>query len=398
MAEVGAVIVAAGRSSRMGGPTPKQYRLLAGRPVLAHTLRVFEDAPEISFVVLVVPPGDEARVRRMIVEGYGFRKCLSVVPGGAERQESVRAGLSALPPCDVVLIHDGVRPFVPGERLAGLIEAALAAGAATLAVPPKDTVKMARMPGLSRTTLPRDRLWLVQTPQAFRLEVIINAHKEAAQKGFVGTDDTALVEMSGGEVALVPGDYTNIKLTTPEDFVFAEAMMGRMTGMRSGFGYDVHRLAEGRKLVLGGVEVPYEKGLLGHSDADVLAHAVMDALLGAAALGDIGRHFPDSDPAYQGISSLELLKRVVGLLERAGFAVVNVDATVVAQAPRLAPFIPLMRENMARVLGVDVAVVSVKATTTEGLGFTGGGEGMAAYAVAGISRRMQQHWALSAER
>jgi len=384
LAEVGAVVVAAGRSSRMGGGTPKQYRLLAGRPVLAHTLRIFEDAPEISFVVLVVAPGDEMWVRRKIVEVYGFRKCLSVVPGGAERQESVWAGLSALPPCDVVLIHDGVRPFVPKERLGSLIDAALAAGAATLAVPPKDTVKMARMPGPSRTTLPRDRLWLVQTPQAFRREVIVSAHREAAQKGFLGTDDTALVEMNGGEVALVPGDYANIKLTTPEDFVFAEALIGRVTGMRSGFGYDVHRLVEGRKLILGGVEVPYAKGLLGHSDADVLVHAVMDALLGAAALGDIGRHFPDSDPAYKGIASLELLKQVGGLLERAGFWVVNVDATLVAQAPRLAPFIPLMRENMARVLGIDISAVSVKATTTEGLGFTGTGEGMACYAVATI--------------
>lgn len=379
-----AVIVAAGAGSRMGDGPRKQYRLLAGRPVLAYTLRAFEDTEMIGSIALVVTPGDEEWCRRDIVERCGCRKVAAVVPGGRERQESVRQGLEALPPAPLVVIHDGVRPFVTREQVEAVVEAAAEHGAATLAVPAKDTVKIGDAAGMAVETLPRERLWLVQTPQAFRRDVILSAHERARAEGFTGTDDASLVERLGGRVALVPGDYANIKITTPEDLTYARALTGEATSLRTGFGYDVHRLVEDRPLILGGVNISYPRGLLGHSDADVLTHAVMDALLGAAALGDIGQYFPDTDPRYEGASSLDLLAAVARLLADKGLTVNNIDATVVAQAPKLAPHIPAMRANLARVLGLNPDRVSVKATTTEGLGFTGTGEGIAAHAVATV--------------
>ncbi|MBE0466912.1 MAG: 2-C-methyl-D-erythritol 2,4-cyclodiphosphate synthase, partial [Candidatus Desulforudis sp.] len=274
-------------------------------------------------------------------------------------------------------------PFVTPEQIAELAAAARKWGAATLAVPPKDTVKIGTPDGFSASTLPREHLWLVQTPQAFRYDLLTEAHRLARERGFTGTDDTSLAEYAGHTVRMVPGSYANIKITTPEDFPAAEALLGGGP-VRTGFGYDVHRLVGDRKLVLGGVEIPFDRGLAGHSDADVLVHAVMDALLGAAGAGDIGGLFPDNDPAFRGLSSLVLLDRVAGVVRERGLEVANLDAVVVAQAPRLAPFIPRMEGNIARVLGVSPAVVNVKATTTEGLGFTGAGAGMAAYAVAAL--------------
>lgn len=381
MAELLAVVVAAGQSSRMGGGPKKQYRLLAGRPVLVHTLETFEGSSLVGGVVLVVAAGEEAWCRAHIVRRYGCTKVMAVVPGGATRQESVWRGLQVLPPCELVLVHDGVRPFVTPEQIAELAAAAREWGAATLAVPPKDTVKLASTDGNATSTLPRERLWLVQTPQVFRRELLCAAHRLAREQGFQGTDDTSLVEFAGHPVRLVHGSYRNIKITTPEDFAYAEALLGGGP-MRTGFGYDVHQLVKDRKLTLGGVDVPFDRGLAGHSDADVLVHAVMDALLGAAGAGDIGRLFPDSDPAYRGISSLVLLERVVQLVRERGLEPENVDAVIVAQAPRLAPYLPQMERNLAHVLGVPPEAVNVKATTTEGLGFAGTGAGMAAYAVA----------------
>ena len=380
MADVFGVIVAAGRSIRMGQGLRKQFRLLAGRPVLAHTLDVFEQSALIQGLVLVVPPGEESRCREAIVKGLGYRKVLAVVPGGESRQESVWAGLSALPPCGVVLIHDAVRPFVSDKLLDDLIRAAREVGAVAPAVQPKDTIREASEAGYAGRTLNRGSLRLIQTPQAFDYRLILRAHSAARESGFLGTDDTSLVEHIGHEVAIVEGDYRNFKLTTPEDFLFAEALMGGLF-LRTGIGYDVHRLVTDRKLILGGVVIPYERGLLGHSDADVLIHAIMDALLGAAGLGDIGQHFPDTDPTYEGISSLDLLSRVGSLLNALSFQIANIDAVVIAQAPRLAPFIPQMRENITHTLGLRPDLVNIKATTTEGLGFIGTGEGIAAQAV-----------------
>jgi len=385
LADTLAIVVAAGRSSRMGEGPKKQYRLLAGRPVLGRTLEVFEHASAVDGVVLVVAPGEEDWCREEIVNRFGFTKVAAVVPGGEVRRDSVWAGLQALPPCALVLVHDGVRPFVTARQIAAVAEAAREYGAATLAVPPKDTVKLGAPPGVPVSTLPRENLWLVQTPQAFRFDVLIKAHRLARDRGLAATDDTSLAEAAGYEVRMVPGAYTNIKITTPEDLTFAEALLGGGPVL-VGFGYDVHRLVDDRKLILGGVEVPHDRGLLGHSDADVLVHAVMDALLGAAGAGDIGRWFPDDDPAYRGISSMDLLVRVAAFLRERGLETSNLDAVVVAEAPRLSPFIPRMRDNLASVLGVSPAAVNVKATTTEGLGFTGSGAGIAAYAVAALRR------------
>ncbi|MCL6639012.1 MAG: 2-C-methyl-D-erythritol 4-phosphate cytidylyltransferase [Firmicutes bacterium] len=392
-----AVVPAAGRGARMGTSVPKQFLFLAGLPLVGHVLRTLEDCPRITGVVLVAAPGEEDYCREEIVVPLGLNKVAAVVAGGRTRQESVYRGLAALPRgTDIVVVHDGARPLLGRAELDRVVDAAARHGAATCAVPAKDTVKMAGEDFTVAETLPRERLWLTQTPQAFRFQTLMDAHVRARESGRCGTDDAVLVEMTGRPVKLVPGSYENIKVTTPEDLVVAEALVSARTGkrcgkekregsMRTGFGYDVHRLVDGRPLVLGGVTVPYKKGLAGHSDADVLVHAVMDALLGAAGAGDIGRHFPDSDPRFKGISSLILLERVGSILRCRGFAVENIDTVVVAQEPKLAPFTDRMKAAIAAALGMEGGRVGVKATTTEGLGFTGTGEGIAAYATVLIS-------------
>lgn len=371
----------------MGGVN-KQFLPLGDLPVLARSLLAFEEAPSVGAVVVVVTAGDAGRVAELARGEWGCRKVAAVVPGGESRQESVLAGLLALPPdTEVVLVHDGARPLLEPRLVEAVLSEAKRWGAAALAVPVRDTVKEAGGDGFVARTLPRERLWLAQTPQAFRCELLLEAHRRARELGLAATDDAALVEALGHPVRLVRGSYRNLKITFPEDYETALALVGGVAPVRFGFGYDVHRLVPGRLLILGGVTVPFPLGLEGHSDADVLLHAVMDALLGAAGLGDIGRHFPDSDPRYAGASSLWLLEQVGQMLSQKGFRVQNVDATLVAQAPRLAAYLPAMEENIARVLGVDVARVNVKATTTEGLGFAGRGEGIAAYAVAALGYR-----------
>ncbi|SHJ04292.1 bifunctional 2-C-methyl-D-erythritol 4-phosphate cytidylyltransferase/2-C-methyl-D-erythritol 2,4-cyclodiphosphate synthase [Desulfofundulus thermosubterraneus] len=392
MDNVFAVVVAAGRSERMGGGVNKQFLPLSGLPVLARSLGVFEEAVPVKGYVLVMAKGEVDRVTRLARREWGCRKLLAVVPGGERRQDSVRKGLEALPAeAEIVLVHDGARPLVGVEELVAVASEAARWGAATLAVPVKDTVKEAGTDGFVVRTLPRESLWLTQTPQGFRCSLLREAHQRAEAEKISATDDASLVEALGHRVKLVPGSYRNIKITTPEDLAVAEALLGIEGGismpfapLRVGLGYDVHRLVAGRPLILGGVNVPFDQGLEGHSDADVLVHAVMDALLGAAGQGDIGRHFPDRDPQYAGISSLLLLERVGRLLAEKGFAVNNIDAVVVAQAPQLAAYIPSMEFNIARSLNIDAGRINVKATTTEGLGFTGTGEGIAAYAVAAV--------------
>ncbi|MDK2888183.1 MAG: 2-C-methyl-D-erythritol 4-phosphate cytidylyltransferase [Thermoanaerobacter sp.] len=392
MDNVFAVVVAAGRSERMGQGVNKQFLPLSGLPVLARSLRIFEEAEPVRGYVVVAAEGDVERVDRLARREWGCRKLRGVVPGGGRRQDSVRNGLEALPPeTEVVLVHDGARPLARVEDVLAVAREAARWGAATLAVPVKDTVKEAGSGGFVARTLPREVLWLTQTPQGFRFSLLVEAHRRAAAEKISATDDASLVEAMGHPVKLVPGSYRNIKITTPEDMVVAEALLEKgeksnvpPAPLRMGFGYDVHRLVAGRPLILGGVEVPFERGLAGHSDADVLVHAVMDALLGAAGLGDIGRHFPDHEPRYAGISSLMLLEEVGKMLAERGYRVSNIDAVVVAQAPRLAAYIPSMEFNIARSLNIDAGRINVKATTTEGLGFTGTGEGIAAYAVAAV--------------
>lgn len=366
---VTAVVVAAGASSRMG--FDKLAWPLAGGTVLGASLSAFDRHPLVTDLVLVYGK-NEALAR---AEAARCKKPVALVPGGATRAASVASGVRAAAG-ELVAIHDAARPFVSEAVITAALQAAAEMGAAAPAVPVTDTVKRAGE-GLVRGTPPRQELFAVQTPQCFDRAVYVRLLEAGGCDA--ATDDCQLFERAGLPVRLTPGDYANRKLTTPHDLKGESAM-------RIGHGYDVHKLVEGRPLILGGVKVPYEKGLLGHSDADVLTHAVMDALLGAAALGDIGSHFPDTDPAFKGADSLALARQVAALLARQGWRVENIDATLLCQAPKLAPHIPAMRGNLAAALGLPVEAVSVKATTEEHLGFTGEGLGIAAHAVALLAR------------
>lgn len=381
------IVLAAGSGRRMESNQPKQFISLAGKPVVAHALEAFEGCEEVAQVVLVVPAGKEDACREELVAGLGLSKISAVVAGGDERQDSVRAGLDALTDTpEVVAIHDGARPLILPEQIGRVVLKAHETGAAVLANRVTDTVKEVEE-GVVVKTLDRSFLWTVQTPQAFRTELIREGHRQAEESGLLGTDDTSLVETLGVPVSVVEGRSDNIKITTPEDLRRAEQILetrreASALSPRIGTGYDVHRLVGGRPLILGGVEVPHDLGLAGHSDADVLTHAITDAILGAIGQGDIGRHFPDTEEEFKGISSLVLLERVADMVLKACAEVINVDATVMAQRPKLANHIPGMEKNLAGALSIDLNRVSVKATTTEGLGFVGQEEGIAAQAVA----------------
>lgn len=367
---VTAIIVAAGASRRMGFDK-LSYSLPGGQTVLLRSVHTFDSHPLVTQLVLVAGANEEA-CRAAAADCV---KPTVVVHGGATRAASVRAGL-AVAQGAYVAIHDAARPFVSSTVIDGALAGAFRYGAAAPAVPVKDTIKIAAADGTVQATPDRATLYAVQTPQCFRRDLYLQAldgvHGPALDSV---TDDCSLFELAGLPVHLTAGAYENLKITTQEDLKGEKQM-------RVGHGYDVHQLAEDRKLILGGVTIPNEKGLLGHSDADVLVHAVMDALLGAAALGDIGQHFPDRDPQYKGADSLELLRHVSKLLREAGYAVGNIDATILCQAPKLAPHIPAMRTNIAAALEIDRNQVSVKATTEEHLGFTGAGQGIAAHAIA----------------
>ena len=384
---ISAVLVAAGSSTRMG--FDKLSFDLGGETVLHRSIRAFDQCPQIGEIVLV------AGINRAFVEqqAIGCTKPVQIVAGGATRAESAKNGVLAAHG-ELVAVHDAARPFVSPAVIAAVLEAAARCGAAAPAVPVKDTSKQA-VPGDGKTvpeaclvhsTPDRSTLYAVQTPQCFdRTQYLAALQELDAEKARLVTDDCSLFELTGRSVQLTQGDYANLKITTREDL--PRPVQKEETRMRIGHGYDVHRLVEGRKLILGGVEIPFEKGLLGHSDADVLAHAVMDAVLGAAALGDIGQHFPDNDPAYAGADSLELARHVARILSEHGYRVENIDATILCQRPKLAPHIPAMRANLAAAFGLPVDAVSVKATTEEHLGFTGEGLGIAAHAVALIETR-----------
>jgi len=387
--KIAVIIAAAGSGNRMGSGIPKQYLEIMGKPVLTRAVEAFVQNASTDEIYVVV---NEDYVETSRKE-YRNSKIKQIVSGGAERQDSVYAALSVLPAdVDFVLVHDGARPFVTNAAIDALIESAVSHGAAVMAVPVKDTIKAAE-DEIFTNTLDRSRLYAIQTPQGFRRKLLITAYQKAFEENFYGTDDAVLVEKMGEKVYLVKGDYNNIKITTKEDVAVGEAIVAAQSGqaipvgqslpteeLRTGTGFDVHRLVEGRKLILGGVELPFEKGLLGHSDADVLLHAIMDALLGAAALGDIGRHFSDKDESYRNISSLLLLKKVKELLEQNGCRIVNIDATVIAQRPKIAPYIQEMIRCVSETLGVEECRINIKGTTTETLGFCGREEGIAAQA------------------
>lgn len=383
-----AIIVAAGNSTRMGGVSKQMVRL-DGVPVIVHTLRAFQRAETVREIVLVTRPREREEMAALCRE-HGVSKVTYLTDGGETRQQSVARGV-ALTECGYFAIHDGARPLILPDNINRVVRAAWECGAAAAAVPSKDTVKVVDEAGWVRATPDRRKLWNVQTPQVFARTVYLAALNDAVQKGADCTDDCQLLERFGHSVRLIRGDYSNLKLTTPEDIACASALLRERGGagssaskeearLRIGHGYDVHRLAEGRRLIVGGVEIPHDRGLLGHSDADVLAHAVADALLGAAGMGDIGGMFPDTDPAFQDADSIDLLRRVTARIHAAGWRVGNVDATIVAQAPKFKPYIPAMRERLAEACGTDADCVNVKATTEETLGFTGRREGISAHA------------------
>ncbi|MBO4885240.1 MAG: 2-C-methyl-D-erythritol 2,4-cyclodiphosphate synthase [Clostridia bacterium] len=378
-----AVVVAGGRGARFGQPYNKVFHPLNGRSVLMRCLDALEASGAFEGAVLVLSgqdmPGYEALVQR---EG---RPALvrAVAQGGATRQESVYNGLRLVPEeAEIVAIHDAARPFVASAVVRAAIESARQYGSGVPGSPVTDTIKLLDEEGSAVDTPPRERLCAVQTPQTFIRASIVEAHEKARREGWQSTDDAALYEKYIGKVRVVmlPECADNIKVTTMRDVSAFECPY------RTGTGYDAHRLVAGRRLVLCGVDIPYEKWLLGHSDADVAVHALMDALLGAAGLGDIGRHFPDSDERYRGVSSLLLLDRVRGMLRDAGFRPVNADVTIVAQRPKLKDYMQDMRRNIALRLGLDETRVNVKATTTEGMGFEGEGLGISAQAAALIAR------------
>ena len=382
--QVAAVVVAAGRGERLGAPE-KVLLPLAGRSMLAWSLWALEAAATVGTVVIVAGSHTREAVARLVADA-GLTKVVAIVTGGERRQDSVAAGLAALAEVAIVVIHDGARPLAEAALFDRCVQVAMETGAAIAATPVADTLK--RVDGrIIVGTIDREGLWAAQTPQAFRLELLRRAMADGA--GETVTDEARLCEAAGIPVAIVPASAANLKVTRPEDIAVAEALLrardgGRPQGVtvRTGIGYDAHRFAPSRPLLLGGVEIAHDQGLAGHSDADVLLHAIADALLGAAALGDIGMHFPPSDGRFRDADSQDLLRETIRLVREAGWAPANIDATLIAETPRIGPHVPLMRERIAACLGIAADAVGVKATTNEGMGAIGRGEGIAALATA----------------
>ena len=388
-----ALIPAAGRAARFntdgGTDGNKVFAPLMGRPLLRWTAAAFADHPGIDGIVVVAGAGEVARCREAL---DGLDKLLAIIPGGETRQVSVAIGLFTLGGAadDLVLVHDGARPLVTPEIITRCLDGAREFGNAVAALPLTDTLKAVDDAQIVQRTVDREGLWAVQTPQAFRIATLFDAHIAARDQGWSGTDEASLVERFGAEpVHLVLGAPDNLKVTRPGDLKLAEALLRARSGeqmaqTRIGFGYDIHPLIAGRLLMLGGVAIPSPRGLDGHSDADVLLHALCDALLGAAGLPDIGNLFPNTDAAYKGISSLELLRQVRERVGAVGYSVGNVDMTLIAEAPKISSHVPQMRTLIAECLHIEPARVGIKATTNEGLGSLGRGEGIAAHAVAAI--------------
>jgi 2-C-methyl-D-erythritol 4-phosphate cytidylyltransferase/2-C-methyl-D-erythritol 2,4-cyclodiphosphate synthase len=382
--QVAAIVVAAGRGLRAGGDVPKQYRSLHGRPVIVPSLAAFARHGNVSLVQPVIHP-DDAALFAAATGGFELRPA---VPGGATRQASVRAGLEALVEArpDIVLIHDAARPFASPALIARAIAATAETGAAIPVIAVADTVKTVDAGGIVTGTVDRAQLRLVQTPQAFDYRSILDAHRRAATAGRDDfTDDAALAEWAGLRVATFEGEAANVKLTTNEDFARAEAIkLAELGDVRTGFGFDVHQFGDGDHVMLGGVRVPFHRGLAGHSDADVVLHALVDALLGAISDSDIGVHFPPSDPQWRGASSDRFLAFAVERVRARGGRISHLDITVVCEAPRVGPHRDAIRARVAEIAGLPVARVAIKATTSEKMGFTGRGEGMLAFANATV--------------
>ncbi|MDE2745234.1 MAG: 2-C-methyl-D-erythritol 4-phosphate cytidylyltransferase [Chloroflexota bacterium] len=380
---MGAIILAAGSSRRMGGGD-KLLADLAGRPVLSWSLSAFEACEAVDELVVVTSATNRAAVAELC---RGIGKLRALVTGGKERQDSVWAGLEALARIDLVAVHDGARPLITAEGIAGCIARAADGTGVIAGGPSVDTIKVVGVDERVVDTPERSSLRAVATPQVFRAQTLLEAHKSARQDGILATDDAALVERLGETVVVHDVGEPNPKITAPSDLVLAEALLGARYEIRTGIGIDSHRFDSNRALVLGGIGIEDADGLAGHSDADVLTHAIIDALLGAAGLGDIGAHFGTSDPAWAGADSVGMLALVLEKLVRVGAEPQSVDATVIAERPRLRPHIAAMRQRLADALGLEQSAVNVAATTAEGMGALGRAEGMAAHAIATIRVR-----------
>jgi 2-C-methyl-D-erythritol 4-phosphate cytidylyltransferase / 2-C-methyl-D-erythritol 2,4-cyclodiphosphate synthase len=384
-AKVAAVIVAGGRGYRAGGEVPKQYREIAGEPVIRPTLLAFLRHSQVDAVQPVIHPNDESAFAAATA---GLKNLLAPVPGGATRQASVRAGLEALQATapDFVLIHDAARPFLSAELISRAIAAAEQYGAAVPAIAITDTVKKIDEQDMVSETLDRSRLRTVQTPQAFGFGLIVDLHRRAAAAGREDfTDDAALAEWAGQRVSVFAGEATNVKLTTQDDFARAEALrMTALSDVRTGNGFDVHAFGDGDHVMLAGVRIPNGRGVTGHSDADVALHALVDAILGALAEGDIGVHFPPSDPQWRGASSDRFLAFACERVRARNGVIAHLDVTIVCETPRVGPHRDAMRGRIAEIAGIPIGRVAIKATTSEKMGFTGRGEGIVAMATATV--------------
>ncbi len=387
-ANVTAIIVAAGRGTRAGAGGPKQYRDLAGRAVIAWTAEAFLKHPQIDAVRVIIHRDDREAYDAAMKDLLGDSKLMEPVTGGAERQDSVRLGLESLEDAapGKVLIHDAARPFIDRGTVARVIEALAAHDGAIAALPVHDTIKRASKGERIETTVPRDDLWRAQTPQGFAFGKILAAHRAAAGQKL--TDDAAVAEAAGLAVALVAGSPDNMKITQAEDFGMAETLLGRKARSmeyRTGHGFDVHAFEDGKAVIICGIEIPHDRKLKGHSDADVGMHALTDAIFGAISEGDIGDHFPPSDPKWKGAPSHVFLEKARDFVRERKGAISHCDVTLMCEAPKIGPHREKMRAALADILGIDITRVSVKATTTEQLGFTGRREGIAAMATATVA-------------
>lgn len=386
---IAAIIVAGGRGHRAGQGKPKQYRPLRGEPLIRRTLRTFHEHPAIGRIVPVIHP-DDSTDYAAAARGLGS-KLTAPVFGGATRQDSVRAGLEALAASapNSVLVHDAARPLLSQALLSRAIESASHAAAAVPVLPVTDTVKRVDDKGIVTQTLNRSELWLTQTPQVFSYAKLVEAHRRAAEKGLHDfSDDASLAEWAGIPVATFEGESGNVKFTTTDDFLRAE-QTGALYEFRNGTGFDVHTFGPGDYVTLGGVKIPHSHALTGHSDADVLLHALTDAVLGAIGEADIGAHFPPSDERWRGASSDRFLRHAIELMQKLGGSLVNLDGTLLCEAPRIGPHRDAIRQSIAAIAGVGISRVAVKATTMEKLGFIGRGEGIAAMASATVRLPMK---------
>lgn len=381
MARCVALLVAGGRGERAGGEIPKQYRILGGQPVLRCAARVLAAHSGVDAVRVVIREGDRAHYD-VATAGLDL---LEPVVGGATRQKSVLRGLESLTTMapEIVLIHDAARPLCHPDVITRVIAALSSARAAVPCVPVRDTLKRGSHIGADVVaTVAREHLWQAQTPQGFHFQDILAAHRRRAGQSL--TDDAAVAEQEGIAVTIVAGDEQNIKITTAEDFARAERCLDTVSETRIGFGFDVHRFGPGGHVILGGIAIAHDQGLVGHSDADVVLHALTDAVFGAIGAGDLGLHFPPTDPRWRGVNSELFLKRAMDLVAEAGGRITNVDITIICERPRIGPHRATMIERIAQIMAIEVTRVSVKATTTEGLGFTGRREGIAAQAIATV--------------